>query len=148
MKVYSPGCTEHCQVGHHRVVPMIGVQPSIQMKESHSLKMWIILEVGAHILSDQCLNQEVENTSVMPCLLALFLFLLMLKWGREKKVDMSSSTKDGSKTIQLKENCRFGATREELFPTATDRDFKLDVTFLKKMGLSKQRMLECDALFF
>jgi hypothetical protein len=27
---------------------------------------------------DQCLNQEVENTSVMPCLLALLLFLLML----------------------------------------------------------------------
>jgi hypothetical protein len=24
----------------------------------------------------------------------------------------------------------------------------LDVTFLKKMGLTKQRMLECDALFF
>ena len=36
------------------------------------------LEVGAHILSGQCLNQEVENTSVMTCLLALLLFLLML----------------------------------------------------------------------
>ncbi len=36
------------------------------------------LEVGAHILLGRCLNQEVENTSVMPCLLALFLFLLML----------------------------------------------------------------------
>jgi hypothetical protein len=47
-------------------------------KESHYFKIWIILEVGAHILSDQCLNQEVENTSVMPCRLALFLFLLML----------------------------------------------------------------------
>ncbi len=45
-----------------------------------------------------------------------------------------------------RENCRFGATREDLFPM--DRDIKLDVTFLKKMGLSKQRMLECDALFF
>jgi hypothetical protein len=33
---------------------------------------------GACILSDQCLNQEVENASVMPCQLALFLFLLML----------------------------------------------------------------------
>ncbi len=40
------------------------------------------------------------------------------------------------------ENCRFGATREELFPS--DRD----VTFLKKMGLSKQRMEQCNALFF
>jgi hypothetical protein len=45
-----------------------------------------------------------------------------------------------------RENCRFGATREELFPT--DRDIKLDVTFLKKMGLSKQRMEQCNALFF
>jgi hypothetical protein len=30
-----------------------------------------------HIFSDQCLNQEVENTSVMPCLLAHVLFLWM-----------------------------------------------------------------------
>jgi hypothetical protein len=45
-----------------------------------------------------------------------------------------------------RENCRFGATREDLF--LTDRDVKLDVTFLKKKGLSKQRMLECNALFF
>ncbi len=45
-----------------------------------------------------------------------------------------------------RENCRFGATREDLFPA--DRDITLDVTFLKKMGLSKQRMVECDALFF
>ncbi len=45
-----------------------------------------------------------------------------------------------------RENCRFDATREDLFPT--DRDVKLDVTFLKKMGLSKQMMQECDVLFF
>jgi hypothetical protein len=45
-----------------------------------------------------------------------------------------------------RENCRFGTTREDLFPT--DRDDKLDVAFLKKMGLTKQRMLECNALFF
>ena len=45
-----------------------------------------------------------------------------------------------------RDNCRFGATREELFPS--DRDVKLDVTFLKKMGLSKQRMEQCNALFF
>ncbi len=30
------------------------------------------------LLSDQCLNQEEENISVMQCLLALFLFLFML----------------------------------------------------------------------
>jgi hypothetical protein len=43
-----------------------------------------------------------------------------------------------------RENCRFGATREDLFPA--DRDVTLYVTFLKKMGLSKQRMEECNAL--
>ncbi len=45
-----------------------------------------------------------------------------------------------------RENCRFAATREELF--LSDRDVNLDVTFLKKMGLSKQRMEQCHALFF
>jgi hypothetical protein len=61
---------------------------------------------------------------------------------------MSSSTKyQGWKQENpTRENCRFGATREDLFPT--DRDVKLDVTFLKKMGLSKQRMEQCNALFF
>jgi hypothetical protein len=73
----------------------------------------------------------------MPCLLALFLFLLMLKWGRENKVDTSFSTKDGSKTIQLERIADLvqPGTREDVFPT--DRDVKLDVTvtFLKMMGL-------------
>ncbi len=45
-----------------------------------------------------------------------------------------------------REDHRFGATREDLFPA--DRHVTLDVTFLKKMGLYKQRMEECDALFF
>ncbi len=45
-----------------------------------------------------------------------------------------------------RENCRFGATRENLFPA--NRDIKLDVVFLKMMGLSKKRMEECDAVFF
>jgi hypothetical protein len=45
-----------------------------------------------------------------------------------------------------RKNCRFGATREDLFPS--DREVKLDVTFLKKMGLSKQRVEQCNALFF
>ncbi len=31
-------CTEHRQVGHHHVLPIIGVQPSIQIKESHSFQ--------------------------------------------------------------------------------------------------------------
>ncbi len=46
----------------------------------------------------------------------------------------------------MRENCRFGAIREDLFPK--DRNVKLDVTFLKKMGLSKHRMEQCDTLFF
>ncbi len=45
-----------------------------------------------------------------------------------------------------RENCRFGASREDLFPA--DRDATLDGRFLKKLGLTKQRMLECNALFF
>ncbi len=35
-----------------------------------------------------------------------------------------------------RENCRFGATRENLFPA--DRDVTLDVTFLKTLGLSSK----------
>jgi hypothetical protein len=41
-----------------------------------------------------------------------------------------------------RENCKFGATREDLFPT--DRDIKLDVTFLKKMG--KDGLMRCIVL--
>ncbi len=63
-------------------------------------------------------------------------------------MDISSFTKyQGWKQENpTRKNCRFGATREDLF--LTDRDINLDVTFLKKMGLSKQRMEQCDALFF
>ena len=43
-------------------------------------------------------------------------------------------------------NCRLGATRENLFPE--DRSAKLDIDYLKKMGLTKERVIECDALFF
>ena len=45
-----------------------------------------------------------------------------------------------------RENCRFGASRDELFPP--DRQVQLDINYLKKMGLTRQRMVECDALFF
>jgi len=45
-----------------------------------------------------------------------------------------------------RDNCRFGATRDNLFPP--DRQVQLDINYLKKMGLTKQRMVECDALFF
>jgi hypothetical protein len=44
------------------------------------------------------------------------------------------------------DNCRFGASRDLLFPP--DRQVQLDVNYLKKMGLTRKRMLECDALFF
>jgi hypothetical protein len=45
-----------------------------------------------------------------------------------------------------KDNCRYGASRDLLFPP--DRQVQLDVNYLKKMGLTRKRMLECDALFF
>ena len=41
---------------------------------------------------------------------------------------------------------REGATKDNLFPP--DRRFELDVELLKKMGLTRQRMLDGDALFF
>jgi hypothetical protein len=52
----------------------------------------------------------------------------------------------GKNNNPTRENCRFGASRDDLFPA--DRDVTLDATFLKKMGLMKQRMVECNALFF
>jgi hypothetical protein len=45
-----------------------------------------------------------------------------------------------------RDNCRFCASRDLLFPP--DRQVQLDVIYLKKMGLTRKRMLECDALFF
>ncbi len=45
-----------------------------------------------------------------------------------------------------RDNCRFGASRDLLFPP--DRQVQLHVNYLKKMGLTMKRMLECDALFF
>jgi len=43
-------------------------------------------------------------------------------------------------------NHRVGATKENLFPE--DRQLLLDRDYFWKMGLTKKRMLECDALFF
>jgi hypothetical protein len=45
-----------------------------------------------------------------------------------------------------RENCRFGATKDNLFPP--DRHVQQDVDYLKKLGLTRKRMLDCDALFF
>ena len=45
-----------------------------------------------------------------------------------------------------RENFRLGASRDLLFPP--DRQVQLDVNYLKKMGLTKKRMVECDDLFF
>ncbi len=66
--------------------------------------------------------------------------------GKREEVGYEFFYQGWKRENPTRENCRFGATREDLFPT--DRDLKLDVAFLKKMGLSKQRMLACDALFF
>lgn len=43
-------------------------------------------------------------------------------------------------------NTRIGATKQNLFPE--DRDVQLDKDYLRKMGLTKKRMEDCDALFF
>ncbi len=45
-----------------------------------------------------------------------------------------------------RDNCRFGASRDLLF--SSDIQVQLDVNYLKKMGLTRKWMLECDALFF
>ncbi len=45
-----------------------------------------------------------------------------------------------------RDNCRFGVSRDLLIPP--DRQVQLDVNYLKKMGLTRKRMLECDASFF
>jgi hypothetical protein len=44
------------------------------------------------------------------------------------------------------ENCRKGSNRDIVFPEG--REVRLDGEYLKKMGLTKKRMEECDALFF
>ncbi len=41
-------------------------------------------------------------------------------------------------------NCRFGASRDLLF--SPDRQIQLDVNYLKKMGFTRKRMLECDVM--
>ncbi len=49
------------------------------------------------------------------------------------------------KNNPTRENCRFGATKDNLF--SPDRQVQLGVDYLKKMGLNRKRMLDCDALF-
>ena len=39
-----------------------------------------------------------------------------------------------------------GATKQNLFPE--DRDVQLNKDYLRKMGLTKKQMEDCDALFF
>ena len=43
-------------------------------------------------------------------------------------------------------NCRLGSDMNTVFPEG--REVQLDAVYLKKMGLTKKRMDECDALFF
>ncbi len=62
--------------------------------------------------------------------------------GKREAGGYESFYKGWKEENPTRENCRFGATREDLFPA--DRDVTLDVTFLEKMGLSKQRMEECN----
>ena len=43
-------------------------------------------------------------------------------------------------------NCRLGSDMNTVFPEG--REVQLDAVYLKKMGLTKKRMEDCDALFF
>ena len=43
-------------------------------------------------------------------------------------------------------NCWLGSDMKTVFPEG--REVQLDAVYLKKMGLTKKRMDECDALFF
>jgi hypothetical protein len=52
---------------------------------------------------------------------------------------------DGSRRI-LQETIADLVPKDLLFPP--DKQVQLDVNYLKKMGLTRKRMLECDALFF
>jgi hypothetical protein len=45
-----------------------------------------------------------------------------------------------------RELCRKGSDRDTVFPEG--REVLLDEEYLKKMGLAKKRMEECDTLFF
>ncbi len=108
--------------------------------------MWIILEVEAHTLSDQCLNQEVEKYICHAMPADAVPVPINAVMGKREEGGYEFFYQGWKQENPTRENCRFSATREDLF--STDRDIKLDVTFLKKMGLSKQRMQECDALFF
>ena len=136
---------ERRQVGQYPVLQMIGIQPSIEIKESHDLKMWIILEVGATILSDQCSTKrrKIHLSCHASCTVPVPIDAVT---GKREAGGYEFFNQGWKEENPTRENCRFGATREDLFPK--DRDVTLDVTFLKKMGLSKQRMEECNALFF
>ena len=43
-------------------------------------------------------------------------------------------------------NSRMGATRDHIFPQ--EREVQLDANLLKRLGLTKERMLKCDPFFF
>lgn len=70
----------------------------------------------------------------------------MNKQAREKLMITSSSTMDGSNPSTTRFNCCLGATKYNLFPK--DWEVQLDANGLKSLGLTQDRMVKCDALFF
>jgi hypothetical protein len=58
------------------------------------------------------------------------------------KIDLTTGT------WQDNPGCPINITLVSTSDVPADRAATLDGTFLKKLGLTKQRMLECNALFF
>ena len=106
------------------------------------MRTWIIRESGATLLSDPHLGKYIDHS--MPA--GAVPVPINAKTGKREVGGYEFFYQGWKNNNPTRENCRFGASRENLFPA--DRDVTLDATFLKKMGLTKQRMVECNALFF
>jgi hypothetical protein len=94
--------------------------------------MWIILEIEANILSDQCLNQEVEKYIFHAMPAGAAPVPINAEMGKREKGGYESFYQGWKQENPTRKNCRFGATREDLFPT--EREVKLDVTFPQEDG--------------
>jgi hypothetical protein len=128
---------------------MIEIQPSIEIKESHYLKMWIILDNpgGWCLYTFRPMFEQRGGKYICHAMPAGAVPVpINAVTGKREAGGYEFFYQGWKQENPTRKNCRFDATREDLFPTC--RDSKLDVTFLKKMGLSKQRMGQCNALFF
>jgi hypothetical protein len=142
---HTPGCTERCQVGQHQVLEMIGIQPSIEKGES--LFEDVDISEGWSTYTFRLMFEPRGGKYICHAMLAGAVPVpINAVTGKREAGGYAFFYQEWKEDNPTRESCRFGATREDLFPTA--RDVKLDETFLKKMGLSKQRMEQCNALFF